>query len=916
MKHLRGMAMALFVSMATGMMGQITPTSLTVEHLSDNILIDPPTAGSKPPRFSWVNKAAAGAMGETQRAYRICVATTESAARKGKGDMWDSGKTKSDESYLIEYKGKPMSEGKDYYWSVRVWNGKGKASAWSAPQKFSTGINPASWGAKWIGAPWIGEEPQNALGKGILRDADDAPYLRKGFETRSGQIRSAKAYVTGLGYFDLFVNGKKAGNDLLVPNFTNYTSRPNLKAFGISLDEKSSGFRVSYLKYDITDMLKSGKNAVGAMLAPGYFDARKVIVGAFGSPRFICRIEIEYADGTKQSIVSDESWKAHRSGITKSDLHEGENYDARLEIPDWCSPDFDDSSWEKVVERKAPDGKLTAFDTNPDRVTKVYKPVSRTTNADGTVTVNFGKMISGRLHIKGVKAKAGDVMEMTYISRYPEGGSYTFKDSEPIDYAPQFVWYVFDKVTFKGVVPSDDEITAEAVNTDMPITSEFSTSNQLINDIQNMWLLTEQDNIHSGVESDCPHRERLPYTGDGQSVSATVMSNFDGRAFYTSWFRTMREAQDKETGYVPNSAPWCVAAGGGVAWGAAMTLMPWNYYLAYGDRRMLEDNYEAARRQAEQMTRWVDDRGIMLQKQTNASDGKEQTWFNLGDWVPTFQLPDASKVHTYVYWRCFDRMAHMAEALGKKDDAQRFRSIADKTAEAYNTAFYTDDKTGFGECGPNFMAVEMGLLSKRPQLKDILYNEIAVKHNNHLDVGFIGLEVFFSSLAKAGLNDVAYACINQTDYPSYGEMLKKGYTTMWEQFDGVNSENHPFLGNGLTWLYRTLAGVNADASAPAFRHFTVAPDPATGLSDVNYSNNTPYGLVGSHVRYADGRVSIEVTVPVGSRATVLVPAAGYSTLTINDQPADKAKAVTSTARTAKGFTVEVPQGHYVITATR
>ena len=182
------------------------------------------------------------------------------------------------------------------------------------------------------------------------------PYLRKGFDVKSG-IRSAKAYVTGLGYFEFFLNGRKVGNDLLVPNFTNYTSRPNLKyRRAISLDEKSSGFRVSYLQYDITKLLRSGRNAAGAMVASGYFDTRVDRLGAFGSPRFICQIEITYDDGSKQTIVSDPTWKARKSGVVHCDIYDGERYDARQEVSGWCNADFDDSSWQNAVERKAPEG--------------------------------------------------------------------------------------------------------------------------------------------------------------------------------------------------------------------------------------------------------------------------------------------------------------------------------------------------------------------------------------------------------------------------------------------------------------------------------------------------------------------------------------------------------------------------------
>ena len=633
--------------------GQITPENLRVEQLSDNILINTPKSADENPRFSWINKAAAGTMGEVQKAYRICVATSPEALSSGKVDVWDSKKVKSADSYLVNYKGGKLNEATDYYWRVMVWNGKGKASKWSQTQKFTTGID--SWKAKWIGAPWQNEEPQLDLKTGHCNPEFPAvPYLRKGFDVKSG-IRSAKAYVTGLGYFEFFLNGRKVGNDLLVPNFTNYTSRPNLKyRRAISLDEKSSGFRVSYLQYDITKLLRSGRNAAGAMVASGYFDTRVDRLGAFGSPRFICQIEITYDDGSKQTIVSDPTWKARKSGVVHCDIYDGERYDARQEVSGWCNADFDDSSWQNAVERKAPEGKLVAFDTNPDRITETLNPVAFKSNPDGSCTIDFGEMISGHVRLKNIVGEKDKTIKIKYESVYSQEVSYTFKDSSPVDYAPQFTWYVFRYVTVTGFTPTADQIVAEAVNTDMKVNSEFTTSNELFNRINKVWQRTEKDNIHSGVESDCPHRERIPYTGDGQAVCSTVMHNFDGAAFFRSWFNSMRDSQDKETGYVPNSAPWCPGAGGGVAWGAAMSIMPWEYYMNYGDKKVIAENYNASKRQIDYMLTWVKPDGTMHQSRKNAIDNGDCYWMNLGDWVPPYKFPGDDKVHTYMLWRCAD----------------------------------------------------------------------------------------------------------------------------------------------------------------------------------------------------------------------------------------------------------------------
>ncbi len=299
-----------------------------------------------------------------------------------------------------------------------------------------------------------------------------------------------------------------------------------------------------------------------------------------------------------------------------------------------------------------------------------------------------------------------------------------------------------------GFTPTADQIVAEAVNTDMKVNSEFTTSNELFNRINKVWQRTEKDNIHSGVESDCPHRERIPYTGDGQAVCSTVMHNFDGAAFFRSWFNSMRDSQDKETGYVPNSAPWCPGAGGGVAWGAAMSIMPWEYYMNYGDKKVIAENYNASKRQIDYMLTWVKPDGTMHQSRKNAIDNGDCYWMNLGDWVPPYKFPGDDKVHTYMLWRCADRMSKMAKVMGNDADEKHYRDLADKTRDAYDKVYFENDTLGYGDFGCNSFAVEMGLAEKRPELKKILADEIGVRYKGHLNCGYIALEVLFRRIGK------------------------------------------------------------------------------------------------------------------------------------------------------------------------
>lgn len=902
---------------------QITPTDLRIEHRYGDVLIDASYIAATHsdqtdsnrlvPRFSWINKPTTTAQDKRQSAYRICVATSRKALETGRADVWDSRKVKSEQSYLVEYAGKPLNEATSYYWRVRVWDEKGKASAWSKTEKFTVGLSSDRWKAQWIGAPWVGEAAQYDMKQGkATTPPTPVPLLRKAFDVHD-DILTAKAFVTGLGFFELYINGSKVGNDVLVPDFTNYTSRPNLKHSWLSLDEKSSGYHVSYLQYDITDMLKTGRNAVGAMVAGGYFDNRSSHIGAFMSPRFLCRIEITCRDGSTISVVTDDSWTVHESPIVSCEMYEGENYDARKEIADWCSPTFDDSAWQRAVVRKAPDGILTAHDTPADKVVETLKPIEFKRNNDGSYSVDFGEMISGWVHFKGIKGAAGQKIQIIYESEYPQQVSYTFKDNAPTDYSPHFTWYVFQSVRISGVELNEDMLFAEAVNSDMKVDCEFSSSNALFNMINKIWQRTEKDNVHCGVESDCPHRERLPYTGDGQVVCTTVMHNFDAASFYRSWFDTMRDSQDFETGYVPNSAPWCIGAGGGVAWGAAMTLMPWEHYLYYGDVQVLRENYAVARKQVEYMTRWVKPNGTMHQHRAGVSDGKEQYWFNLGDWVPAVKFPEDEKVHTYTLWRCADRLSRMAAVLGLESDVSHYRELSLNTAKAFDRAYYNASDRSYGDFGCNIMAVDMGAANdKLDIMKETIRKEIEEKYNGHINCGYIGTALFYETLARLGLNDLAYTAMDKTTFPSFGYWISQGATTFCEYYDGTKSRNHPFLGGALTWFYRTLAGVYADEKEPAYKHIIIRPTLAKELHRVKYSKQTPYGRVSSEVQHDASNLTITVEVPVGTYATIYVPAPFDTEPTVNGTTVDNVRGIKSFSHDADNYVIVASQGRYVI----
>lgn len=851
---------------------QLLPTRLRCEYLENPSVVDVLN-----PRLSWVNVAKEGDRGQVQTAREIQVASSKQKLLAGEADLWASGKVTSPQSFNVPYAGKTLSSRQDCWWRVRTWDKDGKVSEWSEPAYWSMGLLDANeWKAQWIGAPWQGEE---ALPKPRRGNNDEpkpmpppAPLLRKAF-TINKDVASARAYVTGLGFFEFYVNDEKISDDVMVPNVTLYAKRPGLENNYISLPDNFREYRVMYLGYDITDKLRKGSNAVGAILGNGFYNAPINWTQSYGSPRFLGQIYITYTDGSEDVIVSDASWKASKSAIVMDLVYDGEHYDARLEQEGWSRPEFDDAEWESVALRKAPEGKLVAHMSPTDKVMERLKPVNIEALGDGKYRVDFGEEISGWLHLKNVVGEAGRRIDIKYICESPVGdNSYTLKGGGPESYAARFTWFVFREVEISNW-PGElkpENLVAEAVYSDVETTGKFECSNPLFNTIHKIWWRSQTDNMHGGIASDCPHRERSPYTGDGQVACVTVMHNFDARAFYTKWIRDILGAQNPETGYVPNGAPWQPGCGGGVAWGAAMQIMPWEFYLHYGDVDMLRNNFEGMEGYIRYMLTWTDENGIMFSQAPSPNNPNK--WLNLGDWAPALDLPLDDMVHTFYLWRCADLTAKTAAVLGKKDKAKQYAKLADRTKAAFQKKYYDKERGTYGRFGGNIFALRMGVPNDQlPKVIAALKSDIAA-NGGHLDTGIFGTQFFFEVLSEYGLHDLAFEAMNKKTQPSYGWWIEQGATTTWEQWDGTGSRNHPMFGGGIVWFYRVLAGMNTDPEQPGYRHIIFKPQPAGDVTYTSYANETPYGTAGIEWKKTDSDFTMDIEVPVGSTATVYVPA--------------------------------------------
>ena len=887
----------------------ITPAKLTCEYLPDPAVVD-----VLHPRLAWINIAGENERGQFQTAYQIRVATAEKELSNP--DLWDSEKVESNESNRIEYAGKPLTSRTECWWQVRIWDKNGTVSDWSQPAFWRMGIlNQAEWKAKWIGAPWQSEEtlpkPMNPGAKLPEQLPPPAPMFRKIFELKK-EVAKAIAFVTGLGYFEFFMNGQKVGNDVLVPNQTNYGKRPELATSGIPLEDNFREYKVMYLAYDIKNQLKAGENVLGSMLGNGFYNPAKYWTLGYGTPRFLAQVYITFTDGTEEIIVSDESWKAAKSPILMDMVYYGEHYDARLEQTGWNTPGFNDTDWQSAVLRKAPEAKLVAHTAQTDKVMEQLKPIKIEKLANGNYKVDFGVEVSGWIKLHNVKGPAGLKIDIKYLgTTYSGDNSYIFSGRGEESYAARFNWFVFDGVEISNW-PGElkpEMITAEVVHTFVEESAEFETSNPLFNTINKIWRRSQTDNMHGGVASDCPHRERSAYTGDGQVACVTVMHNFDARNFYHKWIQDILGAQNIETGYVPNGAPWQPGCGGGVAWGAAMCIMPWEFYLHYGAKDMLADNYEGMKEYVRYMQTWVDN-DVIMNSQRTGNDGKVLKWFNLGDWVAPGNLPPDEMVHTFYFWRCADFTSKAARVLGKIEEEKIYADLAEKTRQSFWKRFYDEKNGTYGKAGGNIFALKMGVPeSQYNKVIQALKNDIKA-NNGHLDTGIFGTQFFFEVLAENGLNDLAYEAITKKTQPGYGWWIEQGATTTWEQWDGSNSRNHPMFGGGLAWLYRKLAGMNIDLENPGYRHIIFRPQPVGDITFAKYYNQTVDGKAGIDWISENEEFSVKITVPVGCEATVYVPLKDGKRITENGNPAEKS-AETTLLKDENGYRIfKIKSGEY------
>ncbi len=795
---------------------RLKAVSLTCEDLTE-----PMAVGTLQPRFSWLNLAEENERNQRQTAFQIQVASTMERLLLGEADLWDSGRRKSDATRYVTYHGLPLTGNADCYWRVRVWDKHRKCSDWSEPARFHTALQSSDWVAKWIGFD------------------EEAPLFQKEFVIDK-PVQNAHIFICGLGYFELYVDGKKVSDDVLVPGQTDYSHRNDIEKTRVAIDNEFTGYRCLYLGYDLTPFLSLGRHALGVWLGNGFFNSQNDFAMHYGKPRLIAQLMLTFADGSSQIIPTDTSWLAKRSGITQNSIFGGEVFDARIH----------DEAWQPALFRDAPDGTLEPQMSPSDKVCETFVPKKIERLGDNSWRVDFGEEISGWVHLTDIQGQAGQRIEIKYLSESPNG--------------PRFTWFVFRQVEIRGL---DDlqasQIQAEAVNTELRQTGFFACSDTLLNKIHRIWRRTLLDNAHGCIFSDCPHRERSAYLGDGQVAAEMVMRTFDARAFYRKWFADMRLAQNPRTGFVPFGAPWQPGCGGGVPWSAAMILMPYDFYQCYGDSSVLRENYASMLRLMDYFAGWVNEDGTMEQHYQPHND--MTYWCNLGEWcTPTESRPSNALVHTYFYWLCAKRMASIAGLFGDNESEQRFAALEERTRKAFHHRFYDAENKTYGPAGSNLFAYEM---MPNVNLKEALLQDMEASRN-HLYTGIFGTKLFFNVLADAGLSDQAFEAFLQHDFPSFGHWIEQGATTTWEQWDGANSHCHPMFGGGLTWLYSWLGGIRFGSP----RLINISPHLSERITWVECSQVNLYGTIYLRAeRLVDGRLKVSVDIPVGCQAIITNP---------------------------------------------
>ena len=867
---MRKIFLCIFLFLSVISFAQVKVQNLLTENLSNPIGLD-----IAAPRFSW--QLSGDKRNIQQTAYEIKVAS-------GKATVWNSGKISSGESVHVGYAGIAVQSGKIYTWQVRVWDNSGNASSWSAPATFQTALlNKTDWKAKWISPAYIEDS--------VLRPS---PLLRKTFAA-DRKIATATAYITAHGLYEAQINGHRVGDAYLTPGWTSYNKR------------------LQYQTYNVTDLLKNGSNAIGVTLGNGWYRGYLAWGGnhnIYGRDiSLLFQLTINYTDGSSENIVSDESWKSSTGSIISSEIYDGETIDARSDKTGWALSGYDDKNWSGVkVENFSFDNLLATYN-EPVRKHETFKPVRIFKTPRGEQVIDFGQNLVGWVLLK-VKGNAGDKIVVSHAEVLDKQGNfytdnlraakaqdtYILKGDGEETFEPHFTWHGFQFIKIEGYPGQlkPEDFTAIALYSDMKPTGTFSSSNALVNQLQHNIQWGQKGNFLD-VPTDCPQRdERLGWTGDAQVFSRTATFNMNVNNFFAKWLQDVA-ADQQENGSVSFVVPNVLSprAGGATGWADVSTIIPWNVYLAYGDKSVLEKQYAS-------MKAWV---GYMT------SQSKNDLWntgFHFGDWLFYSPADDnggrAAVTDRYLIAQCFyaystQLLIKAAGVLGKNDDVVFYSSLLQKIKDAFLKEYLTPNgRLVSGTQTAYTLALNFDMLpdAMRAQAAGRLADNIK-DYDNHLTTGFLGTPYLCHVLTRFGYDSIAYQLLLQDTYPSWLYPVKMGATTIWERWDGIkpdstfevpsmNSYNHYSYGAIGDWMYRKMVGLDTYEDGAGYKHIKIQPHIGGGFTTAAASLQTYYGKLSNSWKVEAGKILMEVEIPANTTATVYIPAANANAITESGNP--------------------------------
>lgn len=876
---------------------------LTPTHLTCELRTDPRGIDAAHPRLSWVVESAE--RGQRQMAYQIRIAQRQELLVQEQADLWDSGKITSSETLAVSYAGPPLVSGQDVFWQVRVWDKDDQPSTWSQVSFWQMGLlDAADWHGRWISA----RTPRETAVEGLT--LPPAPYLRKTFTVQKPVAR-ATLFATARGVYTLSLNQKRVGDAVLAPGWTGYTQR------------------IAYQTYDVTESTTSGELTIDAVLGDGWYCGYVGFGGErnhYGKrPELLIQLNIEYADGSHESLVTDGSWQGSVGEIRYSDMLMGEFYDARLSPTDWQPVDVLGQPFEGAA--------LVAQSDPPVRVTQDLPVQTITEPTPGTWIADMGQNMVGWVRLS-VEAPAGTEIRLRFVEKLnPDGTIYTtnLRAAHQTDtyvcrgqgietWEPQFTFHGFRYVEvtgWPGSLPLE-ALTGRVVHSDTPPAGTFTCSSALVNQLQKNIVWGQRGNFLS-IPTDCPQRdERLGWMGDAQIFVRTATCNMDVAAFFEKWMQDVVDAQTKEGGF-PDVAPrlgglphFGPIGSGAPAWGDAGVIVPWTIYQVYGDTEILSRHYEA-------MTRWIE----FIREANPDLLWRERVGHHYGDWLSIAADTPKEVLATAYFAYDTSLMARIARVLKRKDDAQRYETLFEEIKTAFNTAFVSPDGRIHGNTQTCYLlALHFGLLPEtlRPAAAQYLVEDIRAK-GGHLSTGFVGVGYLCPVLTAWGYNDIAYQLLLNETFPSWGYSIKQGATTIWERWDGwtedngfqdpgMNSFNHYSLGSVGEWLFRDVTGIDTAPDYPGFAHIHLHPHPGPGLTFARAEYQSVRGLIASGWRQEEGRFVVDVTIPANTTATVFLPAPATARVSEGSHPLDGAEGVVPLRRDDHLLVCRVGSGTY------